>query len=94
MALMRKTGSRRGIFRQPLQSETALSDRTKAYLVLQKDSLKASFARIWETPIASSLTILVVAIALALPVSFNALVQNARQPVEALETPSQISLFL
>jgi cell division transport system permease protein len=94
MALMRKTGSRRGIFRQPLHSETAAIDRIKAYLALQMDSLKGSFARIWETPIASSLTILVVAIALALPASFNALIQNARQPVEALETTSQISLFL
>jgi cell division transport system permease protein len=94
MALMRKPGARRGIFRQPLQPETAFSDRISAYLALQTDSLKASFARIWETPIASSLTILVVAIALALPASFNALIQNARQPVEALETTSQISLFL
>lgn len=94
MALMRKTGSRRGIFRQPLHSETAAIDRIKAYLALQMDSLKGSFARIWETPIASSLTILVVAIALALPASFNAFIQNARQPVEALETTSQISLFL
>jgi cell division transport system permease protein len=91
---MRKTGSRRGIFRQPLHSETAAIDRIKAYLALQMDSLKGSFARIWETPIASSLTILVVAIALALPASFNAFIQNARQPVEALETTSQISLFL
>ncbi len=94
MAFLRKPAFRRGIFRQPLQPETHLADRLKIYLALQKNSLKASFARIWETPIASSLTILVVAIALALPASFNGLIQNARQPVEALETTSQISLFL
>jgi len=94
MAFRRKSDIRRGIFRQPIQSDTALTDRVRAYLALQMDSLRASFARIWETPIASSLTILVVAIALALPASFNGLIQNARQPIEALESTGQISLFL
>lgn len=94
MALTRRSGPRRGIFRPSLESQIGLSERLGAYWVLQLDSLKASFGRICETPIASLLTILVVAIALALPANFHALIQNARQPIEALETTSQISLFL
>ncbi len=94
MAFKRKPVFRRGIFRQPLNTDARLSDRLRAYLTLQLDSLKASLARIWETPVASTLTILVVAIALALPASFHALILNARQPVDALETTGAISLFL
>ena len=94
MALKGKSTFRRGLFRQPIQSAEKLSDRVKAHWNLQSDSLRESFRRMWQTPIASTLTILVVAIALALPASFNALIQNARQPIEALESTSQISLFL
>ena len=82
------------LFSQPLQALANLPERVRIYLILQADSLKESFYRLWQTPIASTLTILVVAIALALPASFTALVQNARQPLEALESTSQISLFL
>lgn len=94
MALKGKPTFRRGLFRQPIQSAEKLSDRVKAHWNLQSDSLRESFRRMWQTPIASTLTILVVAIALALPASFNALIQNVRQPLEALESTSQISLFL
>lgn len=94
MAFKNKPAFRRGLFRQPIPSAEKLSDRLKAYLNLQGDSLRESFRRMWQTPIASTLTILVVAIALALPASFNALIQNVRQPIEALESTSQISLFL
>lgn len=94
MSFKGKPAFRRGLFRQPIPSAERLSDRFKAYLNLQGDSLRESFRRMWQTPIASTLTILVVAIALALPASFNALIQNLRQPIEALESTSQISLFL
>jgi cell division transport system permease protein len=86
--------TRRGLFRQPFAQGRSLKERFNAYLSLQAFSLKGSFSRIWETPVASTLTIFVVAIALALPASFSALVENARQPLEALDTTSQISLFL
>ncbi|MFN5746707.1 MAG: permease-like cell division protein FtsX [Methylococcaceae bacterium] len=94
MAKMRKSSFRRGIFRPPLTSDDRLVDVIKAHAALQYATLKASFRRLWKTPVASLLTILVVAIALALPASFNALIQNARSPIEALATTSQISLFL
>ena len=59
MAFKRKPVFRRGLFRMPLQADTRLADRFKAYLSIQQDSLKQSFGRIWQTPVASSLTILV-----------------------------------
>lgn len=90
-----KQGIRRSsLFKQPLNRGPGWQDRWHAYWSLQKHSLRASFSRIWETPVASSLTILVVAIALALPASFGALIENARRPIEALDTNSQISLFI
>jgi cell division transport system permease protein len=94
MAFARKSGLRRGIFKAPIQSDGGLLERLRIHLIMQSQTLKASLHRLWQTPIASILTILVVAIALALPASFHALVKNARQPLEALETTSQISLFL
>lgn len=94
MARNRRSASRASLFRQPIYAAGQWPDRIKAHLHLQTDSLQESFRRLWLTPIASTLTILVVAIALALPASFNALIQNARQPIEALESTSQISLFL
>lgn len=90
----RKSSGHRGIFQQPIQLAEPFAERLMAYLYLHLESLRASFKRIWQTPVTSTLTILVVAIALALPASFRALIQNARQPIEALETTSQISLFL
>lgn len=94
MAFKRKSAKRGGLFRQPIQSTENLADRFKIHLILQSDSLRESFGRLWQTPIASALTILVVGIALALPASLHALIQNAREPLLALETTSQISLFL
>ena len=94
MALKPKIPFRGGLFRQSLLTDVSLKDRALAYLKLQRDSLRASFGRIWETPVASLLTILVVGIALALPASFLDLIQNARQPIEALQVTSEISLFL
>lgn len=86
--------ARRNLFRPPLNRGPGWRDRLESYLALQRASLAASFNRIWDTPVASTLTILVVAIALALPASFSALIENARKPLEALDTSSQISLFL
>jgi cell division transport system permease protein len=94
MALKPKIPLRGGLFRQPLLTDISLRDRVLAYLKLQRDSLRASFGHIWETPVASLLTILVVGIALALPASFLELMQNARQPIETLQVTSEISLFL
>lgn len=94
MAIRRKPVFRRGLFRQPLPSNHSLYDQLKLFVSVQLYSLKASFNRLWETPISSALTILVVAIALALPASFHALIINAKTPVDALETTSQVSFFL
>lgn len=68
--------------------------RLQAYFALHIETLKDSFRRLRETPLSSTLTVLVIAIALALPMSFHALIWNARQAGTALEATSQISLFL
>lgn len=94
MSQRRQPPPRQSLFRQPFAQGRTFRERLDAYISLQIYSLKASFSRIWETPVASSLTILVVAIALALPASFSALVENVRLPLDALDTTSQISLFL
>lgn len=94
MVFKRNVANRRGLFRQPIQSTENLADRLKIHLILHADSLRESFGRLWQTPVASSLTVLVVGIALALPASLHALIQNARDPIQALETTSRISLFL
>lgn len=94
MSKRHSASARQSLFRQPFAQGRSFKEKVNAYLSLQIYSLKGSFSRIWETPVASSLTILVVAIALALPASFSALVENVRQPLDALDTTSQISLFL
>ncbi len=70
------------------------ASRLQAYFALQRETGKDSFHRLWQTPLASGLTVLVIAIALTLPTGFHALIGNARQASEGLETTSRISLFL
>ena len=64
------------------------------YLEGQKQILKESLFRLRRTPWASSLTILVLGVALALPMGFHALVKNLREAAGGLETNQHISLFL
>ena len=94
MLFKKKVNFRRGIFRPPIQAYEPIKTRVNTYLSLQKEALNTSFVRLWVTPIGSILTILVLAMALALPVSLHGLVENAQKPLQALETTSQISLFL
>jgi len=47
-----------------------------------------------RAPLSSAMTVLVIAIALALPASFQSLVKNARQASGSLEATNQISVFL
>lgn len=91
---MRKTSPRRALFKPPIPSGNRVGEVIKIHLLMQLGVLGSSFRQLWTTPVASTMTILVVAVALALPASFHAMVNNARQPIEALETTSQISLFL
>lgn len=54
----------------------------------------ASLKRLLATPIATTMTMLVVALALALPASFSLLLDNARHLVARWDGQAQISLYL
>ncbi len=53
-----------------------------------------SLGRMYRAPLASGMTIAVIAIALALPTGFNILLHNLQQLVQTIELDHQISLFL
>jgi cell division transport system permease protein len=91
----RTTRSRRAAPKpRPERDRPGLLTRLEAYFALHAETFKDSFRRLRQTPLSSTLTVLVIAIALTLPMSFHALVENARQAGAALETTSQMSLFL
>ena len=94
MALLRRNRPRRAKPRRLFNPGRWFQERPGAFLRRLGKGGRASFRRLWQTPLASLLTILVLAITLALPASFHALIQNARQPLASLETTGEISLFL
>lgn len=57
-------------------------------------ALFSSLGRLWRTPLATTLTILVIAISMALPASFYVVLKNAQQLGATLDHSGQISLFL
>lgn len=94
MAFKRNPKGRRAAKARPERSGPGFLNQTEAYFALHVETFKDSFRRLRQTPLSSTLTVLVIAIALTLPMSFHALVGNARQAGAALETTTQISLFL
>lgn len=66
----------------------------RAYVDLHVETLKSSFVRLRRTPVASVMTVLVIAIALTIPASFHVFIKNAQQASSTLEATNQISLFL
>lgn len=77
------------------KSESAsLWERIQNYGFMHAHTCVASLGRMHRSPIFSAMTVLVIAIALALPASFHVLVKNARQASGTLEVSNQLSLFL
>jgi cell division transport system permease protein len=72
----------------------SLQDRLHSYLVLQRQTLGEALQRMGRTPFAMAMTILVIAITLALPTSFHLLVKNLRAVGGDLEATNEISLYL
>jgi cell division transport system permease protein len=66
----------------------------RAYTDLHIETLKSSFVRLRRTPVASIMTVLVIAIALTIPASFHVFIKNVRQASSTLEATNQVSLFL
>ncbi|MBS1211927.1 MAG: cell division protein FtsX [Proteobacteria bacterium] len=77
----------------PSNAITAL-ERVRGYLFLHAHTMVASLGRMYRAPFASAMTILVIAIALALPASFQVLVRNAHRASAELEATNQVSIFL
>ena len=69
-------------------------ERVQNYFYLHAQTATSSLGRMRRTPIASALTILVIAIALSLPVILHLLAKNASQATGSLEETNRISLFL
>ncbi|HWP00866.1 MAG TPA: permease-like cell division protein FtsX [Methylococcus sp.] len=72
----------------------SLQDRLHSYVVLQRQTLGEALQRMWRTPFSMAMTILVIAITLALPTSFHLLVKNLRAVGGDLEATNEISLYL
>jgi cell division transport system permease protein len=92
-----KPKSRRGNAPKPrrlVRSAPRPLNRVEAYFALQVETFRDSFRRLRQTPLASTLTVLVIAIAFTLPMGFHALVKNGQIASTGLEATSQISLFL
>ncbi len=70
------------------------SDRLRAYRHIHAHTLFSSFQRLRETPFSTSMTVVVIAIALAFPTGFYVLVKNIQEVGGELTTSNRISLFL
>jgi cell division transport system permease protein len=75
-------------------SRTSLRDRLNAWVHHHRLSAADSLSRVLDNPGSSTLTWLVIGIALALPVGLNVALNNVSQVSSGWESPAQISLFL
>lgn len=75
-------------------SKVKLQNQWAAYLVHHRLTAKDSFARLLATPVSSAMTWLVLAIALALPMTLYVAMENIKQLSGSWQQTSQISVFL
>lgn len=75
-------------------AKTRLGDKAQAYFINHGQALFSSLGRLLRSPFTSVMTILVLAITVALAGSFYLLVNNARQLTGNLEASNQVSVFL
>ena len=64
------------------------------HLDIQLSALRASLTRMAQAPLASTMTVLVIAIAIALPASFHVLLNNLRMAGGQIKAGYQVSVFL
>ncbi|MEW6038482.1 MAG: permease-like cell division protein FtsX [Pseudomonadota bacterium] len=70
------------------------ADRLQSYLISHVETAKEALRRMRRAPFAMALTLLVIAVTLALPTSFHVLVKNLRMIGGDLEATNEISLYL
>lgn len=75
-------------------SSAPLLERLRGYFFLHAHTLIASLGRLYSAPIGSGMTVLVIAIAMSLPASFQVLVKNAQRASGGLEATNEISIYL
>lgn len=80
--------------RRSQHSENRLLELFQAYLLNHAHGLFSSLGRLNRAPFTSSMTVLVLAIAIALASSFYIVVANIQQMTGSLESSNQMSLFL
>lgn len=80
--------------RQTLKAGGSFADRLRAWRDQHAQSLFSSLGRLFSTPFTSTMTIGVLAIAMALASGFYLVVVNLQQLTSGLEASNQISLFL
>lgn len=78
----------------PRITKVSLFGRIAASLQQNFRQIFSSFADLWKTPIATLMTVLVIAVALALPTIFHVLYKNSERISEQWDKASEINLFL
>ncbi len=77
-----------------VQSKTSISDRFRSYRLHHRTSLTESFTRLVSTPLQTLMTSLVVAIALALPVTLLLALDNINTLGSSWDSKPKISVYL
>lgn len=80
--------------KQTLKAGGSLLDRLKAYRDQHGQALFASLGRLFSTPFTTTMTVGVLAIAIALASGFYLVIVNVQQLTSGLAASNQISLFL
>src|SRR5690606_17231051 len=75
-------------------ARTSLSDRLAAWRQHHRDSLGDALSRMAAAPTAALMTVLVIAIALALPAGLAVLMDNARAITQGWDGQAHLSVFL
>lgn len=75
-------------------SNNSLADRFHSWRLHHRDSAKDALKRLRQSPFSSLMTILVIAIALALPTGLSLLLDNARGLTNSWDGNAHISVFL
>lgn len=80
--------------RGAVQHRIGLADRSRSWRRHHREVARQSFLRLWVTPLASLMTMAVLAIALALPGFLFTALKNLDQLTSGLDTDPHISLYL
>ncbi len=80
--------------RRPSSRSGTRNPRINAWLQRNAQAFFASLGHLWRHPLGSSMTILVIGIALALPLNFHLLVQNIQKLAGHWENSAGISLYI